>query len=1037
MDDDVIAPDEAKVFLSYSRKDRERASGIADALRARHFGVFKDTDDILPTEEWKARLEELIEEADTIVFLLSPHSATSEVCAWEVEYATALNKRIAPIVIEDVEGDAIPPLLARLNFIFCTPRDPFENAVDTLASALSTDIDWIREHTRLAGLARRWENAGRPARLLLRGQDIADAEGWRDERPKEAPEIAPPQAALIAESRRAAGRRQRNWITGSLAAAAGAAALAVFAYFQSLEADRQRAEAEAQRGVAEERLKASLINESRFLARRAVERAEAGDQPSALRFALMGLPGSGRDRPLTAEAESALRLALSDYKRIAYLPPVKGNERADRILSGDGAFSASFDGLGRIRATRLADMATVVNEDLGAAMAFMSFAPGGRVVSVFHQDEFGFDSRKTVSVWDLATGARIFSTSSTGNYAVSPDGSLLVMAPGDEVGGGLKVFSTATGEVIGRIDPTKARFSNIAFSPDGRHILYQDGGGGTDGDRRIADPVTFAHKPLPTVEKDPDWWAEWAPEGATLISKGGAPNAVSFRVWRPPFDAPEKTIPVVDENAQDQLRFPPDLSLAVYSDGRGKRTYVADAGTGEPAMTFNGYRLTRFFPGGGAFVAYWGDEWNAEIYSVARRARIGVLDAADGVGEVVISPDGKRLIGRDGDGGVHVWAIPERLSDPDAPGRAFSLIVQGLEFAPEGDRLLAHADYYKQALMADVSTAPAPGRGTHPPGDWELARPECPAGRQLERLFELRGGSADFSALSGQDCSGDVAVSADGAIAVAATGRALLVFPAKEGMKVARFPLPPGFLTRPLISHDGARVLVTPRSNTANGGMALFDIVEGREIPMEKAGELDTISTGRAVFTSDGRRIIAPTRQGLTIWSAETGAVIGEVPPQNLRVDPDFGFRATDFHLFKDDRRILLKDFSTAWIVDIETGEVVNDALSDVSLQYFAVSPDESLIAGGGFGGPDVRVWSIADGALRARLAGFAPSSVSGDNGVTAIAFSSDGEMIAAGSAAGKVRVWSYPKSVEGLIRAAEALASGAASEEALDVYGE
>ena len=45
--------------------------------------------------------------------------------------------------------------------------------------------------------------------------------------------------------------------------------------------------------------------------------------------------------------------------------------------------------------------------------------------------------------------------------------------------------------------------------------------------------------------------------------------------------------------------------------------------------------------------------------------------------------------------------------------------------------------------------------------------------------------------------------------------------------------------------------------------------------------------------------------------------------------------------------------------------------------------------------------------------------------------------MIAAGSAAGKVRVWSYPKSVEGLIRAAEALASGAASEEALDVYGE
>ena len=69
-----------KVFLSYSRRDRERTQRIADVLRARHFGVFKDTDDILPTEEWKTRLEQLIAEADTIVFLLSPHSVASEVC---------------------------------------------------------------------------------------------------------------------------------------------------------------------------------------------------------------------------------------------------------------------------------------------------------------------------------------------------------------------------------------------------------------------------------------------------------------------------------------------------------------------------------------------------------------------------------------------------------------------------------------------------------------------------------------------------------------------------------------------------------------------------------------------------------------------------------------------------------------------------------------------------------------------------------------------------------------------------------------------
>lgn len=295
--------EEAKVFLSYSRKDRERAARFAEVLRARRFVVFRDTDDILPTEEWKQRLEQLISEADTIVFLLSPHSAASDVCAWEVEQATALSKRIAPIVIEEVEAADIPPLLARLNFIFCTDRDPFENAVDTLVSALNSDIGWVREHTRLAGLAARWDGAGRPARLFLRGQDIADAEAWRDGHPPEAPQVTPLQAALISASRRGAVRRQRYWLGGSIAVAASTAALAVFAWFLSVEADRQRFEAQAQSALAEEQRREAetqraaaeeqraeadrqrnLAVEQRNIAleRLAADRLRAGDRAGAL-----------------------------------------------------------------------------------------------------------------------------------------------------------------------------------------------------------------------------------------------------------------------------------------------------------------------------------------------------------------------------------------------------------------------------------------------------------------------------------------------------------------------------------------------------------------------------------------------------------------------------------------------------------------------------------------------------------------------------------------------------------------------------------
>lgn len=285
---------EATIFLSYSRKDREVAHRVAETLRDRGFDVFRDTDDILPTEEWRGRLEQLINEADTIVFLLSPHSAKSEVCSWEVKLAHSLNKRIAPIVIDDVEGSAIPPLLARLNFIFCTPRDPFENAVDTLVSALNTDIDWIREHTRLAGLTRRWDVAGRPVRLLLRGQDITDAETWRDARPAEAPAVTPDQGVFISESRSDATRRQRNWALGATFAMTAAIVLSVFAWLQSVEADRQRlaAEAAAVEAARQERTALTAL---------AANRLSSDDRAGALE-ALMAGASAG---PVTASALAA------------------------------------------------------------------------------------------------------------------------------------------------------------------------------------------------------------------------------------------------------------------------------------------------------------------------------------------------------------------------------------------------------------------------------------------------------------------------------------------------------------------------------------------------------------------------------------------------------------------------------------------------------------------------------------------------------------------------------------------------------------
>jgi hypothetical protein len=150
------AQPQAKVFISYSRRDMALADRLEQALRARGIEPLIDRSEIYAFEDWWRRIETLIVQSDTIVFALSPDALASEVCGKEVAFAASLNKRFAPIVFRAVENQSIPPQLARLNFIFFDDETRFEESADRLAEALATDIDWIRKHTELGESARRW-----------------------------------------------------------------------------------------------------------------------------------------------------------------------------------------------------------------------------------------------------------------------------------------------------------------------------------------------------------------------------------------------------------------------------------------------------------------------------------------------------------------------------------------------------------------------------------------------------------------------------------------------------------------------------------------------------------------------------------------------------------------------------------------------------------------------------------------------------------------------------------------------------------------
>jgi tetratricopeptide (TPR) repeat protein len=222
----------AKIFVSYSRKDFEFVDKLDAALKAREFDTFVDRSEIYAFEDWWKRIQGLIAKADTVIFTLSPDAVASDVCAKEVAYAAALNKRFAPIVYRRVPNELIPEVLRRLNFVFFDEPSQFEVSANQLAEALITDIAWIRRHTDYGESAQHWSVRGRPGGLLLRSPELEDAERWIASRPANAPLPTEEIRTFIAESRRGASRR-RSILTGGLAAGLVLAlALAGLAYWQ-------------------------------------------------------------------------------------------------------------------------------------------------------------------------------------------------------------------------------------------------------------------------------------------------------------------------------------------------------------------------------------------------------------------------------------------------------------------------------------------------------------------------------------------------------------------------------------------------------------------------------------------------------------------------------------------------------------------------------------------------------------------------------------------------------------------------------------
>jgi WD40 repeat protein len=630
----------ADVFISYAREDIELVTRLSDSLEKRSRRPWVDWEGIEPSDEWWRSITEAIDGADAFAFVLSPHALASATCLKELKHAASGRKRIIAIAAADVEGLSVPPPAADVNWIFMRPGDDFEAGVDDLVRAMDLDLGLVRIHTGVLTRARAWDQAGRRPALLLRGEELRQAESWLGGIAGGAePQPTELQTEFIAESRRRALRRQRLTVGGSLSIAAIAIALAAFALVQRSNARHQATVAQA--GELAARSEAELGSDpeqSIALAARALRQQATPEGLLAMTHALAG----SRLRKELVQPSSVLSLAFSPQGSELVSGGEDGAVRAWRVSDGrllwsvgrgsppvvGIAFARTGNLLAVARSGRLThggcaveviDTASgSVRRELAASQVqgcnrFVAFLGGGPALAIGETDG-------RVGMWNVEVGRAMDAVSSlrtpaqlgAGNVpgfvfsmAFSADGRMAAAAGND---GLLRVVRLPSGTPVATIR-NQLKPESLAFSPSGERLLIGARNNAVVDLLGYGEPEEIANQPELAAVHGVAWSGDgnlfgaaaggvdvWASQTArpeqALHGRTSAPfESIAYspagllaggasdgtiRIWAPDAQTPERKYPYPSDASPLMAGAAARANLAAVGSGEGK-VFVLDA----------------------------------------------------------------------------------------------------------------------------------------------------------------------------------------------------------------------------------------------------------------------------------------------------------------------------------------------------------------------------------------------------------------------------------------------------------------------------
>lgn len=170
-----------QVFLAHAEADADTMAQIRRSLWRAGVTVWTSQRDIPTGEDFQQAIERGIEQADNLVYLLSPAAMQSKYCQMELDYACRLNKRIIPILVSPTPAELVPEQLQGLQYVDLTDNvvaDDYWLDESQLLRILATDAAYYERHKVLLAKALKWQRQHRNPSILLRGYNLRQAETW-------------------------------------------------------------------------------------------------------------------------------------------------------------------------------------------------------------------------------------------------------------------------------------------------------------------------------------------------------------------------------------------------------------------------------------------------------------------------------------------------------------------------------------------------------------------------------------------------------------------------------------------------------------------------------------------------------------------------------------------------------------------------------------------------------------------------------------------------------------------------------------------